>query len=517
MHSGLTTSISKDVPWADLEVVHVAGPLRKRRIWQVSGLSPCVEFGVHDNSLVNLLRGVRERVFAVEENGELVMPPRPDPGIYREELAPFAQLLMKRVRVTTPWTYDQFVSTYVGRRRTIYDAAVLSLAMRPVDIRDAYSSAFLKAEKIPFYLKPDPAPRLIHPRTPRYNAAVGIFIKKIEHEVYHNVNKVWAGVSPTILKGYNASQVGAHMAAKWHRFKDPVAIGLDASRFDQHVSLEALEWEHACYRAYFQGDDAKTLDRLLSMQLETKVFARCPEGTVKYKVTGMRFSGDMNTGLGNCLLMSGMVWCWAHKQGVDCELANNGDDCVVFMERTDLAKWHNAGMKIWFRSLGFTMKVEEPVYVLEKVEFCQSFPLQIGGSWLMVRKHRHALAKDCISIKPLDNPGVFDKWRHAIGEAGLSLTGGVPVQQSFYAAMKRGVKGKALKNDLTLDTGFMRFAQGMDRKTTHITAESRVSYWLAFNVTPDEQEALEAYYDAQTPVWSEPIANGYITVPTIWT
>lgn len=483
----------------------------------MSCLSPCVDFGVHDNNLANLLRGIRERVFAVEVDGALVKPPRPGPGVFENELALFARKFRKNVVVTTPWEYEVFLDTYDGRRRTIYEAAGRSVTARPVDNRDAYSSAFLKAEKIPFYLKPDPAPRLIHPRTTRYNAAVGVFIKRIEHDVYESVNEVWDGVAPTILKGYNASQVGRYMAAKWHSFRDPIAIGLDASRFDQHVSYDALVWEHSRYLEYFRGSDKLALARLLDMQLRTRVWARCPEGTVKYTVDGMRFSGDMNTGLGNCLLMSAMVWTWARKQGVACELANNGDDCVVFMERKDLAKWHNDAMKTWFRGLGFTMKVETPVEVLEQIEFCQSHPVHIGGSWLMVRKHRHAFAKDCISIKPLDGPGVFDKWRNAVGEAGLSLTGGVPVQQSFYLAFKRGASGKKLRNDTTLETGFMRFARDMNRKATPVTAESRYSYWLAFGVTPDEQVALEAVYDTITPVWNVPITNGFLTVPTHWT
>lgn len=495
----------------------MADTLKKRRVWQVESLTPGLKFGVHDNCLTNLLRGVRERVFAVEGPEGLVPPPRPEPGIFALELASFRRQFQKRVVVTTPWTPDQFLETYEGRRRTIYEKAVGSLATSPVNHRDAYSSAFLKAEKIPFYLKPDPAPRLIHPRSPRYNAAVGVYIKNIEHSVYKAVDEVWGGVGPTILKGYNAHQVGAYMNAKWSRFKRPVAIGLDASRFDQHVSTDALTWEHERYLDYYSGPDKIALRRLLQWQLRTRVWARCRDGLVKYTVPGMRFSGDMNTGLGNCLLMSAMVWTWARKKGVDCELANNGDDCVVIMEARDLKRWHNDEMKTWFRSLGFTMKVEQPVREIEQIEFCQTQPVCVDGRWLMVRKHGHAMAKDCVSIKPLDSPGVFNKWRKAIGEAGLSLTGGVPVQQSFYLSMMRGAGDVALSQaETTLETGFMRLARGMHRKATPISPLTRYSYWKAFGVTPDEQEALEDLLDRTTPGWSKPAANGYTHVRTHW-
>jgi len=471
----------------------------ERRIYRVSCLSPPLRFGVHNNNLVNLIRGINERVFAVETEGGLGKPPRPDPGVFAEELAPFARQFGKHVVVTTPWSHEQFVDTYEGRRATIYQAAADSLRSEPVTHRDASSSSFLKAEKIPFYAKRDPAPRLIHPRSPRYNVEVGVFVKKIEHQVYHAVDEVWG--NKTVLKGYNARQVGGIMAGKWRLFKRPVGVGLDASRFDQHVSSEALRWEHERYLEFFRGNDRERLRTLLRWQLRTKCRARAKDGCVKYTVDGMRFSGDMNTGLGNCTLMSAMVWTWAKKVGVRCELANNGDDCVVIMEEDDLEKFDLAGMKQWFRRLGFTMKVEEPVRDLEKVEFCQSHPLNTGNGWLMVRKHRHAMAKDCVSLKPLDSPGVFDKWRLAVGQAGMALTGGVPIQQEFYAAFMRGATGKALTNDLTLETGFMRFARGMSREYSQIPSVARYSYWLAFGVTPDEQEALEAHLQTITPTW----------------
>jgi hypothetical protein len=67
----------------------------------------------------------------------------------------------------------------------------------------------------------------------------------------------------------------------------------------------------------------------------------------------------------------------------------------------------------------------------------------------MVRKHRIATAKDCLSIKPLDGPSIFNKWRLSVGRAGVALTGGLPVQQYFYAALMRGATGPELMGDLT--------------------------------------------------------------------
>jgi len=42
-------------------------------------------------------------------------------------------------------------------------------------------------------------------------------------------------------------------------------------------------------------------------------------------------------------------------------------------------------------------------------------------------------------------------------------------------------------------------AHGMSHKYSTPSAESRVSFYIAFDYTPDEQEALERSYDRITP------------------
>jgi len=222
----------------------------------------------------------------------------------------------------------------------------------------------------------------------------------------------------------------------------------------------------------------------------------------------MRFSGDMNTSLGNCLLMCAMVWVWVHRQGIRARLANNGDDCVVIMERKDHVRF-NEGLREYFRGLGFTMKVEPAVDVLEKVEFCQSHPVFDGSKWVMVRNHRSAMAKDCVSLHSLTTPAVYNKWRSSVSKCGLSLTGGIPCQQAFYQAMGRGAGDVGLDQDPTIENMGMRLmANGMVRKTREPTPESRLSYWLAFGVTPDQQEALESHYSTIEPRWVSPDRQG---------
>lgn len=113
--------------------------------------------------------------------------------------------------------------------------------------RDSDISAFVKAEKINLTEKPDPAPRIIQPRDPRYNVEVGCYLKHTEKIMMKAIDQLFNPDSDiqTVFKGLTADQSGRMMRRKWLKFRDPVALGLDASRFDQHVSRQALEWEHA--------------------------------------------------------------------------------------------------------------------------------------------------------------------------------------------------------------------------------------------------------------------------------
>jgi len=508
---GATTLIEREVPWARLTTRTLVARRTERRVYHVDGLNPGYRYGVHNNCLRNMLRGIRERVYAVEVGGVLERPPLPDPGVFCAELLEEAGQLDRLAHSTTPMSYQQFVDLYTGRRRQVYQTAADSLAGRPVHRGDSDSCSFLKAEKINFSKKGDPAPRLIHPRDPRYNVALGVYIRLIEHQLYWNIDRMWG--QDTVMKGYNARQVGGKLRQKWDRFNKPVALMLDASRFDQHVSAQALQWEHDRYLKFFHGGDKAELRKLLSWQLRTKCRGRTDDGIVKYVVNGMRFSGDMNTGLGNCLIMSSLVKAWCRKCGVLADLANNGDDCVLVLDSSQESLLDVDGMTRWFRTMGFTLKVEGRATVFERIEFCQAQPVWNGCGWVMCRQHGVAMSKDCVSIKPIDHPRVFDRWRKSIGECGLALASGVPVQQEFYLGLARGAKGSLL-TDPVMETGMSRLAEGLEAKVSVVSPEARLSYYLAFDVCPDEQEALEGYLRGVHLAYAPARGEGTYVAPT---
>jgi len=460
------------------------------------------------------MRGLLERVYYVKESGEFKQAPQPVLGVFKERLGYFKTLLARRIGKTTPMSKQDFPSLYQGRKRTIYQNAVDSLAIRSVERSDSYLKTFVKAEKVNFTSKKDPVPRVIQPRDPRYNVEVGRYLKPLEPKIYKAVASIFKDV--TIFKGLNAHDSARKMFHKWRKYRKPVAIGLDASRFDQHVSVQALEWEHSIYLDCFSRCGPE-LARLLSWQVHNKGTGYCRDGKVKYRVSGCRMSGDMNTALGNCIIMCALVHAYCRERGVTkYSLANNGDDCVVIMEEGDVAAFQ-LGLDTWFREMGFNMKVEAPVYEFEEIEFCQTHPVRVEDCYIpqkdayephyvMVRNAPVAMAKDCISIKPLETEGTYLKWMSAIGDCGLSLTGGVPIYQSFYNGLVRAGDGLHFKKEDTymIESGKQMMALGMHRKAQTILEHTRYSFWKAFGIVPDMQLQMEGHYDNNTPRWAKP-------------
>lgn len=86
-------------------------------------------------------------------------------------------------------------------------------------------------------------------------------------------------------------------------------------------------------------------------------------------------SGDMNTALGNCLLMCCLIMCYMDAKSITYEYINNGDDAVIIVE--DIHLHLLADLPNWFSEMGFDMVVEPPVYSLEEIEFCQMHPVQL--------------------------------------------------------------------------------------------------------------------------------------------
>ncbi len=479
-------------PHHSLVVERNGQPTKTRKYHVVARMGPNHSLGVYNNGVHSVERALVERYFLCKVGDEFL------PAIVTasrdwdsRELVRFRQCVVEQVRETaTVLTLRQVVNCYRGPKYRIYESAHRSLMRKGLNKKDSYLRPFTKFEKQAL----DKAPRIINPRSPRYNLVLGKYLKKAEKLYFGAINKVWGEhTTHTVIKGMNVFETASVMRAKWDRFQQPVAIGLDASKFDMHVSVQALRYEHSFYNRVFRSFE---LEWLLAMQVYNRGKAYCPDGEVSFKMAGTRSSGDLNTSLGNCVLMCSLIWAMCQQLGVKAELANNGDDCVLFVEEHDVERVLEF-VPTFFRTYGFRMTVEDPVREFESVEFCQSKPVWIGGGWAMVRNMVTCLKKDPICLIPIQNDKIWRKWLGAVGECGQASVPGCPVLQSFYGAFRRaGTRaGAKFTNRLFNNTGAVERRRGLEVSRQEVSPEARASFYRAFGLTPDYQIALEEYYD----------------------
>lgn len=465
-----------------------SGVQKERKILTMSRLLAGHNMTTHNSTLANLCRGVGERVLFTDRN--LTLPIQPLEGIFDQKLASYRDQLFKIIGRQSPVTYDEFVDYYKGPRRLTYRRAVDSLAFLSVRPKDAMLKTFVKAEKNNLSLKSDPVPRVIQPRDPRYNVEVGRYLRPIEKKVYGAINELFG--SPTIMSEFNAYTQADVIRSKWEKFHVPVCVGLDASRFDQHVSTEALRFEHGLYNMIYRS---RKLSWLLKMQLVNRGIAVASDGHFRYEKYGGRMSGDMNTSLGNKFIMCLMAKSYLDSLNCPVEFINNGDDCLMITDKKYLSNLDNLGA--YFKDFGFNIVREEPVFEFEQIEFCQSKPVCCNNIWRMVRNVRTCLSKDVTCVSLGHDVDQYRGWLNDVASCGLSVAADVPVLGAFYRMLKRlGTETKYSTHAHKEYTWY--YTASRNAYCQHDTADpyGRYSFWLSTGISPDQQGAIETYFDS---------------------
>lgn len=443
----------------------------------------------------NASAALHQRVFLVKKpDGSLGRPP---PCIKDPLVAtlPFLKEYRKHCFHVTPVSARQFVDARTGRKKAVYERALSEYqdGAEP----SPYIRAFIKVEKLKF--KDGLVPRIIQPRAPLFNLCIGRYFDALEKATFKGINKTFTGdpSNPVVAKGLNAFDRGRVVANKWARFNEPVCVGADASRFDQHTSKKMLQMEHYYHLLRFSGEDKIAFAALLKQQLVNSGSITGNGFKFKYTVEGSRMSGDMNTSLGNILIMCAIMYSFFEYVKLDCEFLNDGDDCIIICEKKELHKLN--GVADFFLDLGYTMEMEEPVYVLEHVEFCQCAPVFDGDNWRMVRKI-HNIDKDTSTHRSFPNQAAFDTYRSDLAACGLALTSGLPIMQAFYNTLARGATPKRTKDDQI--TGMRMMARGCVENQRKPSDDSRMSFWRFSGISPPDQVAVEQYLGSLVPTFS---------------
>lgn len=404
------------------------------------------------------------------------------------------------------WSHLETALSYTGALRRRYIEAERSLRVEgPITRSDRLLSAFLKAEK--FGYGKFGKPRMIFPRSPRYNLALASYLKPFEHWLwgYLTSKRLFNGSNTRVVaKGLNMTSRAGLVVRKFKSFSDCVVFEVDGSAFEAHVDVWQLEAEHLVYLAAHDGD--LDLLRLLRGQL---VNEGVTPGGVKFSRAGGRASGDFNTGMGNTLIMTAVVVAVLRHLKVPFDLLVDGDNALVFLERRDQARVCGGFHELALSFSGHEMVLERPVDCIEHVRFGQCAPVEVDhGRWSMVRDWTKVVSQMTSNHAHLNQKNFVRPYLLGVAQCEVILNAGVPVIQAFAESIRAQTE-----SEKAVDASFYRdYAMlGVEVESRgrarfrEPTICARMSFYRAFGVTPERQFELErALFDSALDVgdWS---------------
>jgi len=396
------------------------------------------------------------------------------------------------------------LDSFKDQRRKIYERAYHEIRTVGVSRHDYKIKAFVKSEKFNPEDKVNPDARVIQARSPKANLMLARFLRPVEHKVY--AYKDIFGL-PVFAKTMGAFDRATTIRQKFdHMGPGTVCFSLDGSRWDMHIKECILEEEHRVYRSMCHDLELRDI---LREQLINDGSTRLG---VKYRVKGGRMSGDINTALGNCILMVGMITAAMEEMiGPDAfyTIFDDGDDCLLFLREEDVDKVREEISRV-FLGFGQELKLENEAREPDQVVFCQSKMVHTVNGWQMVRNWKKIIAHGTSGVKHWNNIKLVKPMMSAVGSCELALNLGVPIIQSYALALKRIGSGERLKW-LDVEAGLrIRLKQTMhytdqeidqvyDIKSAEVTSSARHSFERVWGVPIWEQLAVERYLDNWNP------------------
>lgn len=459
---------------------------RKMRTAARGSLAGCYYPGVHANCMHNEASALLMRSLAPP-------PAREREGLGDRFLEAFTKLqgICSRFRGSR-WSHLETAYSYTGALRRRYIEAERSLRMDgPLVRKDWYLTAFLKAEKVK--AEKVTKPRMIFPRSPRYNLELATWLKPFEHWLWGNLtaDKFFGGSKTRVCaKGLSPRERANLIVRKFRQFKDCVCFEVDGAAFEAHISREQLIQEHKCYLRAFRG--SKGLRKVLGHQLTLEGVTA---GGWKFRRDGGRASGDYNTGMGNTLIMLAAVYSALQGRGFPWDVLADGDNAIIFVESCN---YHAAQEGFYQRVLdecGHEMVLERPAVSIEQIRFGQSAPVLLSHrvGWTMVREPVKVLSGVLSSHRWMTEPVGGRRWAAGVGRCELSLARGLPMLQSMALDILEQTEGsKPLRPEAYRDYIVMGAKLDVDKSyAIEPTPECRASFYDAFGYDCEAQRRFE--------------------------
>jgi hypothetical protein len=394
----------------------------------------------------------------------------------------------------TRWSYDKTAESYEGMLRRRYSVASESLRQcEEITKEDWKIKGFLKAEK--FGDSKLSKPRMIFPRSPRFNLALASWLKPLEHWLWPNLTAerlMSSGVGRVVGKGLNSGGRARLIKRKLEQAGGLRVFEVDASSFEAHVSLEQLQLEHSVYLSAYKGD--RHLAGLLGKQLH--LCGKTSLGTSFYRKGG-RASGDFNTGMGNSLIMLAIIISTLETIGVWFDTLVDGDNALVFLRPEDVSSTRSSFAAVAQKLSGHEIVLEKETSVLEEVVFGQSHPVFGPNGWTMVRDWRKVVSQATSSHHHLNNWHARARFLRGVAMAEMSLCRGMPVLDAYCRSLYSACSGaKLLKESAYADLLYRGGKLSWRLGRTSIGDETRASFARAFGTSPEEQVEYERWIEA---------------------
>nr|UYZ32453.1 RNA-dependent RNA polymerase [Alternaria dianthicola umbra-like virus 2] len=456
---------------------------------------------VHSPCHHNLAEGLRLRTMRA------FAPPEPV-GVkhFQQTIRLLGRVAFSRLGKVDRWSHQEVVDSYkVNRLRVRYQTACDSLRDDGLATpKDARVDAFVKAEKLTRYKVHKP--RIIMGRAPRYNLELASYLKPLEHVLYpalRGYGSKYLTKTRLIGKGLNAKERASLIRTKLYSTPGLVAVEIDGVSFESHFSKAILAAEHDFYLRFYSGAERSRLQQLLSWQQE---FRGSGEG-LSFKASGVRASGDFNTGLGNTLVMLTLVQMVASRCPGRFDVLADGDNALLFVPEKHLDVWREQVVAVT-ATAGFEMTIEQPVSDLRRVVFGQSKPFFDGNSWKMVRDPMKVLSHAACGYRHYQDLHGGLRVLKSVAYCEAVLSAGVPVLQEYAHSLLRATAGVSFSKAEPEDYVYASLvAKGYDWAATRklpVTARAREDFAVSFGISVEDQLR-----------WEESLSKA-ITLPTVW-
>lgn len=478
---GVCTGRQADVP---------DGPRRHERVLKMlvpPGASQ--QFAVHHGCICNEIASIYGRV--------RMSVPRPQ----RLALLRLRILVGKLAgrQVLRELSREDVLTKFVGSRRKRYSRAADLLDARGWSDQYARVSMFVKVEKFDPTSKDNPIPRAIQFRGYMCGLELARYLKPYEHRFYNTIPQTTVTRTRVMGKGLSGGARARLFMDKWSAFKHPWVVALDAIKFDAHVNTGLLSVEHMYYKLINR-------DPFFAHLLHLQTFNKCrSQNGYKYTVRGGRMSGDMNTALGNCLLM--YIMLLDAMRGVekwDCLI--DGDDCLLFTEGPPDC----SAIKREFLNYGMELKLESPSDDYHDIVWCQSKLVEISGLHRWVLNPIRVLNKGLGNTKYMSTTKEIKAYAGSVGVGYFAMFHGVPILQEYSLALIRISEGRLMNLDdrffwrAVVELGSRKESVVETLRSVPIVPEiigwdTRVDFMRTFGIDMGEQYRLESELRAWQP------------------